>query len=79
MASADKKKYIIDVAVSVLSQKGKKATISEIAASAGVNYSIIYHYFKDKTDLLVYTARGVLKKRLAGLERYLAGIREPVP
>ena len=78
MASADKKQNIIDVAVSVLSRKGKKTTISEIAAAAGVNDSVIYHYFKNKTDLLFYAAAESLKERLADLERYLVGIRDPV-
>jgi AcrR family transcriptional regulator len=78
MASAGKKQHIIDVAVTVLSRRGKKATISEIAAAAGVNDSVIYHYFKNKTDLLFYAAAQSVKIRLADLERYLAGIREPV-
>lgn len=48
----DKKTQILKAAVSVMEQKGPEAKISEIAAAASVNNSVIYHYFKDKEDLL---------------------------
>ncbi len=72
------KKQILDAAVILLAQKGTETTISEIAASAGVKDSIIYHYFKNKRDLLFYAVGELLKKMMADLEYQLQGIREPV-
>ena len=76
--AGDKKQAIVDAAVAVLARKGKNATISEIASVAGVNDSIIYHYFENKTDLLFHAAGKSLQHRLADLEHHLEGIREPV-
>ena len=78
MSASDKKQVIVDAAVSVLARKGKNATISEIASAAGVNDSIIYHYFENKTDLLFHAAGKSIQHRLADLEHHLEGIREPV-
>ena len=78
MAFAEKKQAIIDAAVSVLSRKGQNATVAEIAVSAGVKSSIIYHYFGNKTDLLFYAVGKSLQLRLADLDNHLAGLREPV-
>ncbi len=78
MNHTGKRQIILDAAVSVLSKKGKKATIAEIAEAAGVNDSIIYHYFQNKTDLLFYAAGESLRRRISDLERQLQGIREPL-
>jgi TetR/AcrR family fatty acid metabolism transcriptional regulator len=52
--TTDKRRRILDAAVSVFAQKGYfGARISEIAGRAGVADGTIYLYFKDKEDVLV--------------------------
>ena len=50
----DRRQQIIDGALQVFAHKGfEKATNKEIAAAAGIGSpGLIYHYFKDKGDLL---------------------------
>lgn len=76
-AASNKKQAILDVAVDIMSQKGKDATIAEIAAAAGVTDSVLYHYFKNKDDLFFYAAGEYLKNGLQDLKTHLAGIRDP--
>ncbi len=73
-----KKQDIVDAAFSVLSRKGKRATIAEIAGAAGVNESAIYYYFKDKRELLFYAAGESLRRRTADLQRELEDISDPI-
>jgi TetR/AcrR family fatty acid metabolism transcriptional regulator len=77
MAPSNKRQAILDVAVSVMSQKGKDSTISEIAAGAGVADSVLYHYFKNKDDLLFHAAGEYLKSGINELKSHLTGIRDP--
>lgn len=78
MPFTGKKQEILNAAVLLLAQKGKKTTIAEVATSAGVKDSIIYHYFENKRDLFFYAIGELLKKIKADLEHHLQGIREPV-
>lgn len=78
MAQANKRQAILDVAVCVMSKKGKDSTISEIAAGAGVTDSVLYHYFKNKDDLLFYAAGEYLKSGIEELKSHLKGILDPV-
>ena len=50
----ERRRQIIDGALQVFSTKGyRDATNKDIAAAAGINSpGLIYHYFKDKADLL---------------------------
>jgi AcrR family transcriptional regulator len=49
----NKRQKILKAAQEIISDKGlKESTITEIARKAGVVDSIIYHYFKNKEDLL---------------------------
>ncbi|OPL11645.1 MAG: hypothetical protein AVO39_04835 [delta proteobacterium MLS_D] len=73
-----KKQDIVDAAFSVLSRKGKRATIAEIAGAAEVNESAIYYYFKDKRELLFYAAGESLRRRTIDLQRELEGISDPI-
>jgi len=53
LGEIDRKQEIIRAAQEIISEKGLKgSTITEIAKHAGVADSIIYHYFKNKEDLL---------------------------
>ena len=75
----DRKKDILMAAQEVFSDYGLlDANISEIAKKAGVVDSIIYHYFKNKEDLLFYA----LSDKMADVERelkhHLEGIIDPV-
>lgn len=77
MTHPNKKRAILDVAVDVMSRKGKDSTIAEIAAAAGVTDSVLYHYFTNKDDLLFHAAGEYLKSGIEDLNAHLAGIREP--
>jgi AcrR family transcriptional regulator len=63
---SDRRKQILDAALKVFSRKGyQKATNKDIAeAAGGISPGLIYHYFKDKQDLLF----SVLRDRAAVLE-----------
>lgn len=77
MPAPDKRQAILDVAVDAMSKKGKNCTISEIAAGTGVTDSVLYHYFKNKDDLLFHAAGEYLKSGIAQLKSHLNGIRDP--
>ncbi len=77
MALSNKRQAILEIAVSVMSEKGKDSTISEIAAGAGVADSVLYHYFKNKDDLLFHAAGEYLKNGINELTSHLKGIRDP--
>lgn len=47
------KEYIVDLALKVIGERGiEKATLREIAKEGGVSTGAIYHYFKNKEELL---------------------------
>lgn len=49
----DRREQILDAAVRVFADKGfDKATNKDIASEAGITPGLIYHYFKNKEDLL---------------------------
>jgi TetR/AcrR family fatty acid metabolism transcriptional regulator len=51
--STDKRKLILDAAVKVFAKKGYHRTrVSDIAAQAKIAYGLIYHYFKNKEEVL---------------------------
>lgn len=72
-----KRQHILDESVSIMSGKGKDATVAEIAAASGVTDSVLYHYFKNKEDLFFYSAGEYLKSGIAELQQYLQGIQDP--
>jgi TetR/AcrR family transcriptional regulator, fatty acid metabolism regulator protein len=76
--TSDKRWKILDAAESIMSTKGRSATISEISAAAGVTDSMLYHYFKNKEDLLFSVTQERLGDALAKLEEQLQGIMDPV-
>jgi len=73
-----KKQHILDAAVSIMSRKGKDTTVAEIAAASGVTDSVLYHHFKNKEDLLFYSAGAYLKTGIEELKQHLQGIRDPI-
>lgn len=73
----DKRQKILDAAESIMSAKGRSATISEISAASGVTDSVLYHYFKNKEDLLFSVTQERLGDALEKLEEQLQGIMDP--
>jgi AcrR family transcriptional regulator len=67
----DRRQQIIDGALAVFSEKGfEKATNKDIAEASGIGSpGLIYHYFKDKSDLF----RQVLEQRLPVLQLITRG------
>jgi len=50
---ADKRRLILDAAITVFANKGYHATrISDIAQHAEIAYGLVYHYFKNKEEIL---------------------------
>ena len=78
MAMITKKEQILNAAVAIMEQKGPQATISEIARAAGVNDSVIYHYFQDKEDLMFHTIGAYVKNRSKDFLARLETIEDPV-
>ncbi|MBT6500969.1 MAG: TetR/AcrR family transcriptional regulator, partial [Deltaproteobacteria bacterium] len=76
--SDKRRKQILRSAESIMSIKGVDATISEIASNAGVPSSNIYHYFKNKEDLMFSVVGDNIGDSLNELEEDLKGIREPM-
>lgn len=75
----NKKKNIIKAAQKVLAVKGiSDSSISEIAELAGVTDSIIYHYFKNKEDLLFWALADRMREISYELRFHLKGILDPV-
>ena len=51
--AVDKRRQILDAAVTVFAQQGFHATrVSDIADEAGVAYGLVYHYFNSKDQVL---------------------------
>ena len=49
----DKRRLIVDSAIKVFAEKGYHATrISDIARDAEIAYGLVYHYFKNKEEIL---------------------------
>ncbi len=52
-AAADKRRQILDAAISVFATRGFQACrVSDVADEAGVAYGLVYHYFGSKEEIL---------------------------
>ena len=70
---------ILKSAQDIFSIKGLENTsVAEIAKSAGVVDSILYHYFKNKEDLLFCALAEKMSDVLRELKLHLEGIEDPV-
>lgn len=78
MTEMPKKDRILQAAVDIFREKGKKTTISEIGKKAGVTDSIIYHYFENKEDLLFHAAGEQLKTLTMALKKQLKNHPDPL-
>ena len=53
MSAADKRRALLDAAISVFARKGYHSSrVSDIAEEAGVAHGLLYHYFDSKEELL---------------------------
>jgi AcrR family transcriptional regulator len=52
-AGSDKRKLILDSAIKVFARNGYHGSrVSDIAREAGIAYGLVYHYFKNKEEIL---------------------------
>ena len=77
MSGAETKQQILEAAEKVMGEKGKNARMSEIAALANVSDSVLYHYYKNKEDLLFSAAEARLTHMRNQLEDQLFGLKDP--
>lgn len=74
-----RQKIILEAAHFLISEKGiKLATITQIAKRAGVADSVIYHYFKNKEDVVLSVLNMQLLNALEDLSYHFKGIAGPV-
>ncbi|WP_137391750.1 transcriptional regulator BetI [Rhodoligotrophos defluvii] len=74
-----RRRQLIDAAIMSIHDHGlQDATVSKIAARAGVSAGIVHHYFKDKDDLLFETMRHLLEDLRQAAVARLAKARTPV-
>ncbi len=77
-AVVDKRRAILDAAVSVFARQGYHATrVSDIADEAGVAYGLVYHYFRSKEAVMneLFTERWSLL--LAAGDQLMDGEQSP--
>ena len=72
-AAADKRRQILDAAITVFATRGFHACrVSDVADEAGVAYGLVYHYFGSKEEILntLFTERWqILLDAIAELDR----------
>lgn len=66
---------ILQAALELLCERGFRATrLDDIAAKAGVTKPLIYHYYRDKDDLVHKALEWRLEQVLAGMREELEGL-----
>ena len=72
-AAADKRRQILDAAISVFATRGFHACrVSDVADEAGVAYGLVYHYFGSKEEILntLFTERWqIMLDAIADIDR----------
>ena len=77
--SIDTKNKIIETAYEVFSKVGYYNTnTADIAKKAGVSTGIVYGYFLDKRDILLYVTRIYMDKITEPIEEYLNELKAPL-
>lgn len=77
--SKDKKNKIIESAYEIFSEVGfYNANTTDIAKRAGVSTGIVYGYFSDKHDILLYVIDIYISKISNPLQNYLTKIETPI-
>jgi len=78
MTDLSPKKRIISAGEEIMAETGLNAKISHIASRAGVSASVLYHYFKNKEDLLFSIAEERLRDLRETMEEQLLGLNDPL-
>ncbi|MFQ5417097.1 MAG: TetR/AcrR family transcriptional regulator [Myxococcota bacterium] len=69
----DKHKRILDAAIRVFARTGfHSARVSDIASEAGIAYGLVYHYFKNKEEIL----NSIFEERWSGFLDAVEGIAD---
>ncbi len=69
----DKRNHILDAAIAVFARLGYHgARVSDIAREAGIAYGLVYHYFKNKEEIL----NTIFEERWSGFLEAVEGIAE---
>jgi TetR/AcrR family transcriptional regulator len=77
-ADKNTKELLLRVAVDLFSQKGYLNTsIRDISAKTGITSSIIYHYFKDKEDLLFEIIKSTTQDLIQSVREAEKKIKDP--
>ncbi len=77
--SNEKKQKIIEASYELFTEVGYyKANTSDIARRAGVSTGIVYSYFKDKRDILLYVLNIYIRKVTEPLSEVLESTYAPV-
>jgi AcrR family transcriptional regulator len=72
-ARRDKRNLILDAAIRVFASTGfHRARVADIAAEAGVAYGLVYHYFKNKEEIL----NTIFEERWSGFLEAMEGISD---
>ena len=75
----DKRRRILDAAVSVFAQHGfYNAKVSQIAKEAGVADGTIYLYFKNKEDILIQVFIDAMDEILRRQEEAIGQVSDPI-
>ncbi len=70
---SEKRVLILEAAISVFARMGYHgARVSDIAREAGIAYGLVYHYFKNKEEIL----RTIFEEHWSGFLEGLAGIAD---
>ena len=79
MSSKDTRAILLNVATNLFYQKGyPNTTIREIGQKAGISNSIIYHYFKNKEEMLFEIIQVSSTDLIDALVKIQQGIKDPV-
>lgn len=77
--SNEKKQKIIEASYEIFTDVGYyKANTSDIAKRAGVSTGIVYSYFKDKRDILLYVLKIYIEKVTEPLSELLENTSAPI-
>ena len=79
MAQDDKRRRILDAAVTVFARSGfYTSKVADVAREAGVADGTIYLYFKNKEDLLIQVFMDTMDRVLQRQDEALADCRDPI-
>ena len=78
MTELSPKKRILSAGEEIMAETGLNSKIAHIAARAGVSDSVLYHYFKNKEDLLFSIAEERLRDLRETMEEQMLGLNDPL-